>query len=112
MTIFEKILSKEIPATIVYETEKVLAFKDIAPQAKIHILFIHKLAKTKDVSEMMLSHPDQISDLFQAMTDFAKANNLGKGYRIVTNIGDEGGQTVYYTHFHLLSGEKLGRFGK
>ncbi len=112
MTIFEKIINKEIPASIVYEDESVLAFNDIAPQAPTHVLFIHKLSKTKNVSEMMKNHPEQIQDLFNAITSFAKENNFEDGYRVVTNQGKSGGQTVFYTHFHFLAGASLGRFGK
>ena len=107
-----QILSKEIPADIVYENDSVLGFRDIAPQATVHILFIHKLAKTENISVMMKDHPKQVLDLFYAMADYAEKENLTHGYRILTNNGELGGQTVFYTHFHLLAGEKLGRFGK
>lgn len=112
VTIFEKILKKEIPANIVFENQQVLAFKDINPQAEVHIVFIHK-QKTKDVSEMMESSANQIQDIFKAIHMFSKMQGIDStGYRVVTNKGSDAGQTVFYTHFHLLAGEPLGRFGK
>lgn len=112
LTVFEKILKKEIPATIVFENQQVLAFKDINPQAEIHIIFIHK-QKTKDINDLMETSPAQIQELFAAIHMFTKMQGLeNSGYRIVTNKGADSGQTVFYTHFHLLAGEKLGRFGK
>jgi len=111
ITIFEKILKKEIPATVVFENQQVLAIKDINPQASIHIVFIHK-QKTKDIGEMCTTQPQHISDIFAAINMFVKMQGLeNTGYRIVTNKGEDGGQTVFYTHFHLLAGEKLGHFG-
>lgn len=113
ITIFERILNKEIPAEIVFENDSVLAFKDISPQAATHILFIHKKLKTRDVSEMMKNAPKQVSDIFKAITNFAMDSGLDKsGYRIVTNQGISGGQSVFYTHFHLLADTSLGGFGK
>jgi histidine triad (HIT) family protein len=112
VTIFEKILKKEVPANIVFESPQVIAFKDINPQAQIHIVFIHK-QKSKDIAEMMENSPDQVKEIFTAIHMFTKMQGLdATGYRIVTNKGADGGQTVFYTHFHLLAGEPLGRFGK
>ncbi len=111
-SIFEKILKKEIPADIVFENENVMAFKDIAPQAKTHILFIHKLKKTKNISEMVKETPHQVLETFEAIAEYASQTGLDKsGYRIVTNQGVSGGQSVFYTHFHLLADTSLGRFG-
>lgn len=111
-TIFERILKKEIPAEIVYEDEKVLAFKDIFPQAPIHLLFIHK-EKTENISQMGASNPEQASDIIHAISKYTKREGIDKsGYRVVTNVGRDAGQTVFYTHFHVLSGGKLGSFGQ
>lgn len=112
VTIFEKILKREIPANIVFENAQVLAFKDIHPQAAMHIVFIHK-QKSKDISELMESSPQQIQEIFLAIHLFTKMQGLeNSGFRILTNKGLDGGQSVFYTHFHLLAGEKLGGFGK
>ncbi len=111
-TVFEKILSGELPADFVYEDDKVVAFKDLYPQAKIHLLFIHR-EKTSHVNEMMQKSESQLLDLFRAINRYVEQHNLTeKGFRIVTNCGKEGGQTVFYTHFHLLAGEQLASFGR
>jgi histidine triad (HIT) family protein len=111
VTIFEKIIKKEIPANIVFENQLVMGFKDLAPQAPVHILFIHK-QKTVDIGELAQQKPDQLVELFQAITMFVKMQGLDQtGYRLVSNKGGDAGQTVFYTHIHLLAGEKLGKFG-
>ena len=110
-TIFSKIIAGEIPCDKVYESDTVLAFKDIAPNAKIHVLFIHK-EETKNLSDLMKRHPEQISEIFQAITEYVEQVGLEQsGYRVVTNINQFGGQTVFHTHFHLLAGEQLRGFG-
>lgn len=110
--IFTKIINKEIPADIVFENEKILAFKDIQPQAPIHILFIHKI-KTVDLRELFKhsgSSLNQIHEIFLAIKDFTEQENI-TDFRIVNNCGLQAGQSVFYTHFHLLAGKKLsGRF--
>lgn len=111
VTIFEKILNKEIPCEFIYEDEKVVAFKDIAPQAKEHYLFIHK-EKTQNINELALKKPEQLADLFSAIAKFTQDNGLEQsGFRVVTNINRNGGQTVFYTHLHVLGGEPLRGFG-
>lgn len=110
-TIFDKILSGEIPTEFVYEDENVVAFKDIAPLAKIHLLFIHR-SKSKDIVEMMNNNEKHVSDIFKAITKYVQDNDIDQsGFRVVTNIGAQGGQSVFYTHFHLLAGEQLRSFG-
>jgi histidine triad (HIT) family protein len=110
--IFEKIINKEIPAEIVFENEKVLAFKDIMPQAKIHLLFIHK-EKTLNINDMSLNKSEQLQELFNAIRIYTEKEKLDEtGFRVVTNLGRDGGQTVFYTHLHVLGGEQLGKFGK
>lgn len=110
-TIFTKIIQGEIPCDKVYETDKVLAFKDIAPQAPIHILFIHKIP-TRNINDLMATDPQQIVDLMQAVREYTSSQNLeASGFRLVTNVNRDGGQTVFHTHFHLLAGAPLGGFG-
>ncbi len=112
MTIFEKILNKEIPTELVYEDEKVIAFNDISPQAEIHLLFIHK-EKSENINDLMDKNPEQVKDLYHAIQKHTRAIGLDKtGFRVVTNLGPHGGQTVFYTHFHVLGGEQLGFFGR
>ncbi|MDH4466533.1 MAG: HIT domain-containing protein [Bacteriovoracaceae bacterium] len=110
--VFELILQGKIPAQKVFENEFVFAFKDIHPLANIHILFIHK-QKTKDLQEMMTTHPEQIQQIMMAIAHYAREMGLDKsGYRIVSNVGAQAGQSVFYTHIHLLAGEVLGGFGR
>ncbi|MBT3982112.1 MAG: histidine triad nucleotide-binding protein [Bacteriovoracaceae bacterium] len=111
MSIFQKIIDREIPATIVFENENILAFEDINAQAAIHIIFIHK-KQTKNINELSSEHPEQLSQVFSAISEYTRSEGLEKkGFRVVTNLGENAGQTVFHTHFHLLSGERLGRFG-
>jgi histidine triad (HIT) family protein len=106
--LFCKIKDKKIPAKIVFENEAVMAFHDLYPQAKNHILFIHK-SHSQDLIEMPL---EQIQEIFGAIKECQKNLSINDGFRVVTNIGTNGGQSVFHTHFHLLWGEKLGGFGR
>lgn len=103
--LFCKILKKEIPSESVYENENVFAFKDLYPQAKEHVLFIHK-NHSKSFKDMPV---DQINQIMSAIKEYTE--NISD-FRIVTNIGPTGGQSVFHTHFHVLSGEQLRGFGK
>jgi histidine triad (HIT) family protein len=106
--LFCKIFSGDIPASKIYESEKVIGFKDLYPQAKIHHLFIHK-NHTSSVQEMK---PSEVAEIFSAIREWSlKESNIKNGFRIVTNSGLDAGQSVFHTHFHLLGGEPLGRFG-
>lgn len=108
--LFCKILKGEIPSTKVYEKGNVMGFVDIFPQAKIHLLFVHK-NHTSDINHMSLD-PQTIGEVYQGIAEYTKAQGLDQGgFRVVTNLGKDAGQTVFHTHFHVLSGEKLGRFG-
>lgn len=105
--IFCKIAAGEIPSSKVYEDEHVLAFKDIAPQAPVHIVFIpkdHILSSADDLNE---SNAEIISLIFIAIAKTAKQLGLTNGYRIINNCGEDGAQSVKHIHFHLLGGEKL-----
>lgn len=107
--LFCKIIKGEIPSTKVFENDSVYAFEDINPMAKGHILFIHK-NHSADINEISSSN---LVDIFQAITLYTKENSIeDDGFRVVTNLGKDAGQTVFHTHFHLLFGEPLGRFGK
>jgi histidine triad (HIT) family protein len=109
--IFCKIINGEIPSTKVFENDSVLGFKDLNPMAKIHNLFIHK-EHTKNAVELSQNSPEQLTDIFKAISEYAKDSGEDEsGFRIVTNIGKNAGQTVFHTHFHVLGGERLGRFG-
>lgn len=110
-TIFHKIRDREIPAEIVYEDDDLFAFKDIAPQAPVHVLFVPKVdfATLNDVPE---NQPEIVGKLALAAAKYAKAHGFdGDGYRIVMNCNGDAGQTVFQIHLHLLAGAPLGRFG-
>ncbi len=107
--IFCKIVKGEIPSTKVYEDEHVLAFKDINPIAKIHLLFVNK-EHTSDIADLLVKDPKQVVQIFSAIQNHCKASGLEqKSFRIFTNKGSEAGQTVFHTHFHLISSDGSGR---
>lgn len=109
--IFCKIVKNEIPSTKIYEDEKVIGFKDLRPQAAIHQLFIHK-KHTRDINDLSQNDPAQLAELFNAIRIYTEKENLTEnGFRVVTNLGPNAGQTVFHTHLHLLGGEGLGTFG-
>jgi len=104
--LFCKIVTGEIPSTKVYEDEKVLAFRDIAPMAPTHILVIPK-AHIGSVAEITEENSDLVAHIFTVIPRIAKAEGLDKGYRVVSNCGEDAGQTVHHLHFHILGGKKL-----
>ena len=106
-TIFSKIINKEIKANIIYEDESVLAFEDVNPQAPIHILIIPK-KEIKTANHIEQDDAQLIGKLFLTAKNIAKKKNIDKnGYRLVVNCNDDGGQTVYHLHLHLIGGRKL-----
>jgi histidine triad (HIT) family protein len=107
-TIFSKIIAREIPADIVYEDDLVLAFKDIAPQAPVHILIIPKqeIATANDVTE---ADELTLGRMMTVAAKIAKDNNIDEsGYRLIINCNEDGGQEVFHLHMHILGGRKLG----
>ncbi len=107
-TIFSKIIRKEIPAAIVYETETVLAFKDINPQAPVHVLIIPKKEIDMIFNLDIATESEVLADLFSAAKKIAQDLGIAdKGYRLVINNGDDGGQEVQHLHLHLLGGRKM-----
>ncbi len=107
-TIFTKIINREIPADIVYETETVLAFRDINPQAPVHILIIPKIEIPKITDINGKEHAALLGDMYDAANKIAKAEGIAEsGFRLVFNCGDDGGQEVYHIHMHLLGGRKM-----
>ena len=112
--IFAKILRKEIPCDKIYENDYVLAFKDINPQAKIHVLVIPKGAYVNIDDFSRNAKNDEIIALIKALGEVTKIIGLssyseGKGYRYIGNNGPDGGQEVPHLHFHIIGGEPLGR---
>jgi len=104
--IFCKIAAGEIPSTKVYEDEKILAFRDIAPMAPTHILVIPK-AHIGSVAEITAENAPIVSHIFTVIPQIAKEEGLETGYRVVSNCGEDAGQTVHHLHFHILGGKKL-----
>ena len=104
--LFCKIAAGEIPSTKVYEDETVLAFRDIAPQAPTHILVIPK-AHIGSVAEVCAENSAVVAHIFEVIAQVAQEEGLENGYRVVSNIGADGGQTVHHLHFHILGGRKL-----
>lgn len=108
--IFCKIVKGEIPSKKTYEDDFVIGFVDLHPQAKLHYLFIHK-THSPNINEM-ITDEKSVVQIFKAIKAFTQQESLDAGgFRIVTNMGKNSGQTVFHTHFHVLAGEKLGHFG-
>ena len=105
--LFCKIVAREIPADVVHESDAILAFRDIQPKAPTHILLIPKehLASIADVGE---DHGDVLGELMRAAAHLAKAEGIeASGWRLVTNVGPDAGQSVVHLHFHLLGGRPM-----
>ena len=107
-TIFSKIINKEIPADIVYESDSVLAFRDIRPQAPVHVLIIPKVEIPKVSDLKSEEHSQLLGEMIDAANKIAKDLGISeKGFRLVFNCGDDGGQDVYHLHMHLLGGRQM-----
>ena len=104
--IFCKIANGEIPSKKIYEDEKVCAFYDLDPQAPIHVLIIPK-EHISSVMELNEENADIVSHIFLVAKKLAQELNLEKGFRLVNNCGEEGGQSVMHLHFHLLGGRSM-----
>ena len=104
--LFCKIVAGEIPSTKVYEDEKILAFRDIAPMAPTHILVIPK-AHIPSVDGITEENAAVVAHIFTVIPGIAEAEGLVNGYRVVSNCGADAGQTVQHLHFHILGGKQL-----
>lgn len=104
--LFCKISSGAIPADVVIETESAIAFRDIDPKAPTHVLVIPR-AHFADVTELSASNPNLAGELLALASEVANLERLAKGYRIVTNNGEDAGQSVAHVHFHVLGGRSL-----
>ena len=111
-TIFGKIIRREIPADIVFEDESLIAFRDIAPQAPVHVLFVPK-TPIATLDDAQPTHAELLGRLMLAAAAYARSEGLSdNGYRVVMNCNGHGGQTVFQLHLHLLAGAPLGGFGE
>lgn len=105
-SIFKRIIDKEIPAKIAYEDDICLAFHDVNPQAPIHVLLIPK-KEIASLNQLSAEDTPLLGHLFGIIRKLAADLGLEKGYRVIANCGEEGGQTVYHLHFHILGGRQL-----
>lgn len=105
-TIFQRIIDKEIPARIIYEDNRCLAFHDVAPQAPTHVLVIPK-QPIASLAELADQDAELVAHMLLVIRDLAKQLGLDRGYRVVVNCGRDGGQSVDHLHFHLLGGRPL-----
>lgn len=106
-TIFSKIINGEIPCTKVFENEHILAFKDIHPQAPVHILLIPK-KEIKNIQSLEKNDLFLINEIISAAQQIAKDFGIQEDYRLVSNNGKRAGQEVFHLHFHLIGGKQLG----
>ncbi|BBB32417.1 histidine triad (HIT) family protein [Thermotomaculum hydrothermale] len=107
--IFCKIANKEIPSSIVFENDRVIAFRDINPVAPVHILVIPK-NHVESVQHLNEEHYDDLKEIFKAIKEIAVKEGIDKtGYRVISNYGKDGGQEVNHLHFHILGGETIGK---
>ena len=104
--IFCKIIAGDIPSAKVYEDDSVYAFRDIQPQAPVHVLVVPK-AHVASADEITAENADLVAKIFAAIPKIAAAEGLTNGYRVITNCGEDGCQSVKHLHFHVLGGKKL-----
>lgn len=104
--LFCKIAAKELDSEIVQETGDIVAFRDINPAGPTHVLVIPKehVASVKDVNS---SHSEVLLEMFETLNSIASSEGLDDGYRIVTNVGPDAGQSVHHLHFHLIGGRQM-----
>lgn len=105
--VFCKIIKGEIPSKKVYEDDEILAFYDINPIAKVHVLVIPKM-HIKSLQELKEENKDLLFHLFEKINEVAKIVGVDKtGFRVISNVGEDAGQAVKHLHFHIIGGEKL-----
>jgi histidine triad (HIT) family protein len=110
--LFCKIVAGEIPATVVTKTDRTLAFRDINPQAKTHVLVI-PTEHHEDAKALAESDPGLLAEVITTGAEVAELEGIAEtGYRLVFNTGPDAGRTVFHAHLHVLGGEQLGLFGR
>ena len=105
--IFCRIIKGEIPSECVYKDEFVYAFRDITPQAPTHILVVPRV-HIASVTDLTAENSYLVAKCYEAIVRIAESENLTGGFRVISNSGKDGGQTVFHLHFHLLGGKPLG----
>jgi len=106
--LFCRIVEGKVPSVKVAETESVLAFRDIRPQAPTHVLLIPKRHVAESAADLGPQHAALLAELFGLAGRIARDERLERGWRLVTNVGDDAGQSVYHLHLHLLGGRPMG----
>ena len=106
VTIFEKIIKREIPAVILYEDDDVIAIKDKFPKAPVHLLIISKKV-IPSFQELKEEDYPILEKMIKVAQNLAKEFKVEKGYRLLTNVGESSGQSIFHFHLHLLGGKKL-----
>lgn len=106
-TLFSRIIARELPADIVYEDEELIAFRDIHPEAPVHLLLCTK-KEIPNLQQLKEEDYPLIAKLIQLAQKLAEQEGIADGYRLVTNCGEKAGQSIFHLHFHLLGGRPLG----
>ncbi|EOD66446.1 histidine triad nucleotide-binding protein [Amycolatopsis vancoresmycina] len=110
-TLFERIIGGEIPADVVHQDASTFAFRDIRPQARVHVLVVPR-KRYRNLGELAAGDPQLLADVALACRKVAEREGiLESGYRVVFNTDSDAGQTVFHVHAHVLGGEPLGLFG-
>ncbi|MDQ7808209.1 histidine triad nucleotide-binding protein [Amycolatopsis sp. A133] len=110
-TLFERIVGGEIPADVVYQDDSTFAFRDVRPQARVHVLVVPR-KRYRNVGELAAADPQLLSDVVRTCRKVAELEGIVEsGYRVVFNTDGDAGQTVFHVHAHVLGGEPLGLFG-
>lgn len=111
-TLFERIIAGELPSDVVYEDDTTFAFRDIRPQARVHVLVVPK-KRYRNVAELAVADPQLLADVLKTAQKVAELEGVVEsGYRVVFNTNADAGQTVFHVHAHVLGGEQLGLFGR
>lgn len=103
MSIFTSIINREIPADIVFENDRIIAFSDIAPKAPVHLLIVPKVDTYKDVTELAAADPELLAEIIATAQVLASKESDGD-FRLIFNSGKNAGQTVFHVHAHVLAG--------
>jgi histidine triad (HIT) family protein len=103
-SIFSRIIAREIPAEIVFENDRVVAFRDIAPQAPVHLLVVPRTEAHANVVELAAGDPGLLAHIVEVANTLA-AEHCGGQFRLVFNTGEDAGQTVFHVHAHVLGGK-------
>jgi histidine triad (HIT) family protein len=105
--VFCRIAAREIPAEILHESDSVVAFRDTEPRAPVHVLIIPK-EHVASIADLQDRHASMLADIFQVANHLARTEGVAaEGYRVVTNVGEHAGQSVFHLHFHLLGGRAM-----